>query len=113
MVRTANAFASPHLYRTMFDTEAELDDPDAPDASFADLVTCAARARRSGRFSPRCDPQALATQFWTTGHGLIMLALTGMLPSQAVAALAPTVATALFVAAGDDKTRRRRSVRAG
>ena len=110
---TANAFANPHLYRTMFDAEAELEDPDAADATFGGLVDCAARARRSGRFVPECDPEALATQFWATGHGLIMLALTGVLPSHAVAAHAPTVATALFVAAGDDERRCRRSVRAG
>jgi AcrR family transcriptional regulator len=110
---TANAFANPHLYRTMFDSEAELEDPDAAGGSFGDLVECAARARQSGRFSPECDPEALATQFWASGHGLIMLALTGVLPSEAVAAHAPTVATALFVAAGDDKERSRRSVRAG
>jgi AcrR family transcriptional regulator len=110
---TANAFDNPHLYRTMFDTEAELEDPDAAGATFGDLVDCAARARRSGRFSPTCDPEALATQFWATGHGLIMLALTGVLPSEAVAAHAPTTATALFVAAGDNEQRCRRSVRAG
>lgn len=110
---TANAFAHPHLYRTMFDTEAELEDPDAADTSFADLIDCAARARQSGRFSPECDPEALATQFWATGHGLIMLALTGVLPSDAVAAHAPTVAAALFIAAGDDEQRCRHSVHAG
>ncbi len=58
-------------------------------------------------------PRALATQFWATGHGLIMLALTGVLPAHAVAAHAPTIATALFVAAGDDQHRCRRSVEAG
>ncbi len=109
----ANAFAAPHLYRTMFDTEAELEDPEAAGASFGELVECAARARQSGRFSPQCDPEALATQFWATGHGLIMLALTGVLPAHAVAAHAPTIATALFVAAGDDQHRCRRSVEAG
>jgi len=110
---TANAFAAPHLYRTMFDTEAELEDPDAADATFGELVACAARARDGGRFSPRCDPEALATQFWATGHGLVVLALTGVLPGEAVAAHAPAVATALFVAAGDDEETCRRSVRAG
>ncbi len=109
----ANAFAHPHLYRTMFDTEAELEDPDAAGATFGELIDCAARARRCGRFAPTCDPAALATQFWATGHGLIMLALTGVLPGEAVAAHTPTVATALFVAAGDDEERCRRSVRAG
>jgi AcrR family transcriptional regulator len=110
---TANAFAEPDLYRTMFDAEAELEDPEAADASFGELVACAARARQAGRFSPGCDPQGLATQFWATGHGLIALALSGALPAEAVAVHAPAVAVALFVAAGDDEHACRRSVRAG
>ena len=110
---TANAFANPHLYRTMFDTEAELEDPEAANASFTALVECAARARDAGRFAADCDPEALATRFWATGHGLIMLTLTGALPAHAVAAHAPEVAAALFVAAGDREDRSRRSVRAG
>jgi AcrR family transcriptional regulator len=108
-----NAVANPHLYRTMFDAEAELEDPEAAAASFGELVACAARARRADRFSATCDPEVLATQLWATGHGLSMLALTGVLPAEALAAHAPAVAAALFVAAGDDADRCRRSVDAG
>jgi AcrR family transcriptional regulator len=110
---TANALGNPYLYRTMFDAEAELDDPAAADASFHDLVGCAARARQSGRLSAECDPEVVATQLWATGHGLIMLALTGVLPREALLAHAPAVATALLVAAGDEEARCRRSVRTG
>src|SRR5688572_28497678 len=49
-----NAVANPHLYRTMFEAEAELEDPEAAAASFGELVACAARARRAGRFSATC-----------------------------------------------------------
>ncbi len=109
----ANAFANPHLYRTMFDTGAELEDADAAGATFGELIACAERARDAGRFRAACDPEALATRFWATGHGLVMLALTGVLPGEAVAAHAPATAVALFVAAGDDEERCRRSVRTG
>lgn len=108
-----NALANPYLYRAMFDTEADLENPDAAAATFAELVLCATRARQSGRFCTTCDPEALATQFWATGHGLTMLTLNGVLPSEALAAHAPAVAIALFVAAGDDEQRCRRSVQAG
>jgi AcrR family transcriptional regulator len=108
-----NALANPDLYRTMFDTEAELEDPDAAAATFEILVSCAVRAREVGRFVPTCDPEALATQFWAAGHGLTMLMLTGVLPREALVGHAPAVATALFVAAGDDEHRCQRSVRDG
>lgn len=109
----ANALANPHLYRAMFDTEAELEDPEGAAASFGELVACAVRARDTGRFASSCDPEAVATQLWATGHGLTMLALTGVLPSEALAAHAPAIATALFVAAGDAEERCRRSVESG
>ncbi len=110
---TANAFANPYLYRTMFDAQAELEDPDVAAATFGDLVECATRARDSGRFSQECAPDAVATQFWAGAHGLIMLALTGIKPARTVAVLAPAIAVALFTAAGDEEERCRRSVGAG
>lgn len=109
----ANALANPHLYRAMFDTEADLEDPEVAAAGFGELVACAVRARDTGRFASSCDPEAVATQLWATGHGLTMLALTGVLPSEALAAHAPAIATALFVAAGDAEERCRRSVESG
>ena len=109
----ANAFANPHLYRAMFDAEADLEDHEAAAASFGELVACALRARDTGRFASSCDPEAVATRLWATGHGLAMLALTGVLSPEALAAHAPAVAAALFVAAGDDEERCLRSVEAG
>jgi AcrR family transcriptional regulator len=109
----ANALAGPALYRAMFDTAAELEDPGAAAAPFEALVACAARARDGGRFSPGSDPEAVATRLWAAGHGLTMLVLTGVLPAEALDAHAPAVAAALFVAAGDGEERASRSVRAG
>ncbi|MGI8756816.1 MAG: TetR/AcrR family transcriptional regulator [Acidimicrobiales bacterium] len=109
----SNALAQPDLYRAMFDASADLEDPQAADASFEVLVTCCSRARRLGRFAEQSDPEAVATQFWATGHGLVMLVLNGVLPPIALTDHLPSIATALFLAAGDDADRCQRSVRAG
>jgi AcrR family transcriptional regulator len=109
----SNALASPHLYRVMFDAEVDLEDPVAAAETFHVLVSCAARARRSGRFAVTCDPEAVATQLWAMGHGLTMLVLTGVLPRNALDVHAPAMATALFVSAGDDPDSCRRSVTSG
>jgi AcrR family transcriptional regulator len=109
----ANALAAPALYRAMFDTAADLEDPAAAAAPFQALVACAARARATGRFAVGSDPEAVATRLWAAGHGLTMLVLTGVLPEESLDAHGPAVATALFVAAGDREDRASRSVRAG
>ena len=109
----ANAVAQPDLYRAMFDAGFDLENPEAAADSFAVLVACATRARDLGRFAPDADPEAVATQFWAFGHGLAMLVLTGVLPHDALDEHVTPVATALFVAAGDEEARCRRSVRAG
>ena len=110
---TANALAFPALYRTMFDTQADLDDPGAADAAFGVLIAGAARARDSGRFAAGTDPAALATRAWAAGHGLTMLVITGVLTREALAAHAPAILTALYTAAGDDPGRCHTSVRQG
>ena len=108
-----HALSEPFLYRTMFDTAADLEDPEAAGASFGLLVSSAGRAREAGRFAASRDPQAVATEYWAAGHGLVMLALTGVLPGAAVGAHARSLARAVFVAAGDDPELCARSVRRG
>jgi len=109
----SNALAHPDLYRAMFDASADLEDPRAADELFEVLITSCARAKRLGRFAEQSDPQAVAIQFWATGHGMVMLVLNGVLPSVALIDHLPSIGSALFVAAGDDAARCRRSVRAG
>ena len=108
-----NALAHPHLYRVMFEAGFDLEDPAVADENFAVLVSCATRAKESGRFAGDVEPHALAVRFWAFGHGLAMLVVTGVLPPAALEDHVTPVATALFVAAGDEPTRCRRSVRAG
>jgi len=109
----SNALAQPNLYRAMFDASFDLEDPAAADAGFEVLVRCASRAQHVGRFSEQAVPEAVATRFWAAGHGLAMLVLNGVLPASALAEHAPSIATALFLAAGDDEDACRRSVRTG
>ncbi len=109
----SNALDNPALYRAMFDTAAELQDPDTADRSFQVLVTAAARARALGRFAHTCDPETVALRSWASGHGLTMLVLTGVLPREALDAHAPGTVAALFIDAGDDAQACRASVAAG
>ena len=97
----------------MFDAGFDLEDPTVADAGFEMLVSCAQRARDAGRFAPDTDPTAIAVRFWAYGHGLAMLVLPGVLPADTLHDHVVPVAIALFVAAGDDPDRCRRSVHAG
>jgi AcrR family transcriptional regulator len=109
----ASALAAPHLYRAMFDAAADLEDPGTADRSFELLVSAARRARDAGRFDGGCDPVSTSTQLWAAGHGLAMLAITGVLPADAIAPPAREITIAVCVAAGDRPVRCRRSVDTG
>ena len=108
-----NALRNPHLYRAMFDEYAELYDPAEAAEGFQRLVSAAARARERGRMSPDAVPEEVATRLWAAGHGLVMLVLTGALREEAVTLQGPALATAVFLEAGDEPERCRRSVRTG
>ncbi|MBE1490392.1 TetR/AcrR family transcriptional regulator [Plantactinospora soyae] len=107
-----NALDNPDLYRVMFDATFDLEDPAAADDTLHRLVHTAERATRAGRLRADVDPLELATQTWTIGHGLASLVATGPLPRPALAHAIPLL-TALFVGAGDDPDRCRRSVEDG
>jgi AcrR family transcriptional regulator len=108
-----NALEHPHLYRVMFDAVVELDDPAAAARTFAVLPQCVARAQQAGRFDGAREPGAVATRLWASGHGLVTLVLTGVLPRDALAEHGPELVAAVCIAVGDDPEACRRSVRAG
>lgn len=108
-----NAMASPVLYRAMFDAAADLEDPEAAAGAFGLLVAAAERARQAGRFDAATDGAELATRYWATGHGLLMLVVTGVLAPEVLDVHNPATAAALFVGAGDEPERARASVAAG
>lgn len=109
---TSNALTNPDLYRVMFDTGFELEDPAAADETLQHLVRGVQRSKDVGRFRDDIDAAAVATQTWTIGHGLVSLVATGPLPRQALTFGAP-ILTALFVSCGDDPDACRRSVERG
>ena len=108
-----NALASPALYRTMFDATAELEDPVAAGASFQRLIDAAERARDEGRLSVGTDAVGLATRYWAMGHGLALLGIDGILPTEDLHGHGAESAWANLCAAGDAPDRCRTSVTAG
>lgn len=110
---TENALADPDLYRVMFDASADLDDPAVADDAFGALIDAARRARGAGRFRADVDPARLALRWWAAGHGLMMLVTGGVIPADGARAESDALAIALFVDAGDDPGRCRRSMAAG
>ncbi len=108
----ANALDHPDLYRVMFDATVDLEDLSAADATLEYLVRAAERARAADRFRSDNDRLELATQSWVIGHGLASLVAYGPLPRQTLDFGAPML-TALFVGAGDQPARCRRSVARG
>ena len=107
-----NALSHPNLYRVMFDATFDLPDPGAADGTFGHLIAGARRATEAGRFSPHTDPTDIAFRFWASGHGIVSLAVTGVLGVDDLRRHAPAMAAALFIDAGDEPERARRSVRA-
>ncbi len=107
-----NALDHPDLYRVMFDATVDLESLPAADATLDRLVQAADRARSLGRFRPDTVPLDLATRSWAIAHGLVSLVAGGPLPSSALAHGVPLL-TALFVHAGDDPERCRRSIEDG
>jgi AcrR family transcriptional regulator len=105
-----SAIARPDLYRAMFDAAFELDDPAIATTTFDVLVDGATRAKAAGRFGARTDARALATRLWTIGHGLASLVASDVIERSALRMHAPEMSVALFVSAGDEPRRCRRSV---
>lgn len=108
----SNALAAPDLYRVMFDAGFDLEDAAAADETLNSLVRAIERAKEVGRFRRDVDALELATQSWAIGHGLASLVVTGPLPRPVLAHGVPML-TALYVSAGDEAARCRRSVEAG
>ena len=108
-----NATDHPDLYRAMFDAAVDLEDPAVAAQGFDLLVGGVARAREAGRFTADTDDRAVATRFWASGHGLTMLGIGGILDADTWRTESEGVAVALFVDAGDERDRCRRSVAAG
>ncbi len=118
-----NALSNPDLHRVMFDASfavlsgpaagpaVEPQEPDAASETFGHLVVAAQRSIDAGRFAGDADPVEVALRYWSSGHGIVSLTVTGALTVDDLRRHAPAVAAAMFVAAGDSPERARGSVR--
>lgn len=106
-----NALSHPNLYRVMFDASFDLPDPATAGITFERVGAAASRCIEAGRF--RAEEQAgdVAVRFWADGHGIVSLAVTGVLSVSDLRRHAPAMTIAQFIDAGDSPERARRSVR--
>lgn len=110
-----SGLASPELYRAMFTDRPPEGDDDAGAGIFQRLAGEVTRCITAGRFSP-ADPslaRAWAGEIWTMRHGIVTLALTGLLPPQQVRFLLTDMTYRLAVGYGDDPAAARRSITNG
>jgi AcrR family transcriptional regulator len=111
----AGGLASPELYRAMFTDRPPVGDDNAGAGTFERLVDDVTRCITDGRFHP-ADPslaRAWAGEIWTMRHGMVTLALTGLLPLQQVRFLLTDMTYRLAVGYGDAPSVADRSVHNG
>jgi AcrR family transcriptional regulator len=106
-----NAVANPHLYRAIF-LEAPIDDAEATvgRSTFEQLIATVARCIEAGRFQP-ADPESLAVQLWTAGHGMICAVLAHVLSIEQVIVHFSAMARNLYVGFGDHPDTALRSIK--
>jgi AcrR family transcriptional regulator len=107
-----NALSNRDLARVMFDATFDLPDRGAADETFGLLVAAVRRGVDAGRFDAAANPADVALRFWASGHGIVSLAVTGILDVAQLRQHAPALAIAVLVDAGDAPALARRSVTA-
>jgi len=105
-----NALANPHLYRAIF-LDAPIDDAETliGRSTFERLIATVARCIEAGRFQP-ADPESLAVQLWTAGHGMICAVLAHVLSIEQVIVHFSAMARNLYVGFGDHPDSALRSI---
>ncbi|MDP2293529.1 MAG: TetR/AcrR family transcriptional regulator [Actinomycetota bacterium] len=106
-----HALSHPNLYRVMFDASFDLPDPATAGVTFERVVAAAGRCVDAGRFRAEEQPGDIALRFWANGHGIVSLAVTGVVSVTDLRRHAPAMTIAQFIDAGDSPDRARRSVR--
>jgi AcrR family transcriptional regulator len=115
LIYLTNGLGSPELYRAMFTDRPPEGDDDAGAGIFQRLADDIARCMTTGRFdsADRSLTRAWAGEIWTMRHGMVTLALTGLLPVQQVRFLLTDMTYRLAVGYGDEPAVALRSVRNG
>jgi AcrR family transcriptional regulator len=107
--------AEPELYRAMFTDHPPEGDDDAGAGTFRRVADSVGRCVAAGRFERAGESleAAWAGEIWTMRHGLVTLALTGLLPERQIHFLLADMTYRLAVGYGDDRGAARRSVDEG
>lgn len=105
------AVSNPHLYRFMFMEPFTGEHDDVGDSTFESLVTGIERAIQAGRFE-KADAYALATQLWSSTHGVVALHLSGLLTLDEAVECMVDLGRNLFIGFGDDRAATERSIEA-
>jgi AcrR family transcriptional regulator len=103
--------ADPELYRAMFTDRPPAGD-DAGTVIFQRLTEAVSRCVDAGRFdsAEASLVQAWAGELWIMRHGMVTLALTGLIPEEQVRFLLADMTYRLAVGYGDDRAAARRSI---
>jgi AcrR family transcriptional regulator len=110
-----SGLASPALYRAMFNDRPPDGDDDAGAEVFQQVVDDVTKCMAAGRFDS-ADPSLAvlwAGEIWTMRHGMVTLALTGLLPTQQIRFLLGDMTYRLAVGYGDTPSVARHSVEEG
>ena len=110
-----SGLAGPALYRAMFNDRPPDGDDDAGAEVFQRVVDDVTRCMAAGRFDS-ADPSLAvpwAGEIWTMRHGMVTLALTGLLPTQQIRFLLADMTYRLAVGYGDTPSVARHSVEEG
>ncbi|XVQ07032.1 TetR/AcrR family transcriptional regulator [Spirillospora sp. CA-255316] len=111
-----NGLANPNLYRAMFLERSPEEDPGAlGHGAFGRLVQAVRRCVDGGRFQQVDQLGSLgwAVQLWTMRHGMISLAITGLLPTEQLPLHYADMTLRLLIGYGDDPEAAKRSVDEG
>ena len=110
----AIGLAEPHLYRAMF-LDRPPEDDDMGVGVYRRLVDLVRRCIAAGRFPDGDDSHApiWAAQLWTMRHGMVTMAVTGLLPDEQARHVLDDMTYRLLVGYGDEPERARRSVDSG
>jgi AcrR family transcriptional regulator len=110
----AAGLAEPYLYRAMF-LDPPVEDDDIGGGVYRRLLALVERCLAAGRF-PAGDAglaPVWAAELWSLRHGMVTMAVTGMLPTDQARFVVDDMTYRLLVGFGDEPDRARRSLAAG
>ena len=110
----ASGLAEPYLYRAMF-LDRPVEDDDTGVGVYRRLVALVERCLAAGRFpaGDAGDAPVWAAELWSMRHGMVTMALAGMLPPEQARYVVDDMTYRLLIGFGDEPDRARASLAAG